>query len=124
MIHFTKEEDKLIINTVNDFMQQEKTMKEAYRHLSDNEITEKSIDAIKKRHMMLRKADAGDGEGEEQEDGRRTYTDEEDAIVYTRLSAAKAAGIDLKVAYAAVGDELGRPPGSVSNRYNRIKTKM
>lgn len=58
---------------------------------------------------------------EDKQKQSRNYTPEEDRILISRMMAAKAAGVDVKAIYQGIADELGRPYGSVTNRWNRLK---
>lgn len=55
---------------------------------------------------------------------RPQYTDQDDALVVTRLSAAKAAGSDMDAAIMALADEMGRPESGVKSRWMRLQREL
>jgi uncharacterized coiled-coil DUF342 family protein len=56
-------------------------------------------------------------------DFRASYEPQEDATLLAIVKEAQDNGLPLAAAYTKAADELGRPVGSVSNRYRRLAAK-
>lgn len=55
---------------------------------------------------------------------RPQYTQENDQLIITRITAAKAAGADMTAVMMALADEIGRPLSGVKGRWNRLKKDL
>ena len=55
---------------------------------------------------------------------RPQYTPEQDQLIITRITAAKAAGGDLGAVFMALADEIGRPISGIKGRWNRLKKDL
>lgn len=55
---------------------------------------------------------------------RPQYTNQDDALILTRLTAAKAAGMDMDAAIMSVADEMGRPESGIKSRWARLNREL